>query len=410
LRSIPIDQALTLACAWLAALNARAPLLAIGPVLPLVIDDLHMPFTIAGLLSGLPLLLMGATGLPGGWLADRFGARLVMIWCLAGVTLGGASRALAPNEVVLLAGTVLLGLSIGTLQPALPRTARDTMPQRTPLATAIYFNGLVVGGAAGLALTPLLVGVVGGWRAALLVWALVGAVATVGWIAIRPARQVELHRGALRLAHIWDALRLPGMAALSLAMGTQSAIFYTFSSWTPTYLVGRGWTLASATLPVVMLPLTSIVAGTLATPAEARFGRRAVIAASGGAVAVGLALFLISPDKFVWLCAIAVGSGTTFAFSVCMAAPAELASARRVGITAGVLLSLGYAESAIGPIAIGSLRDALGSYEAGWLVVLGLCLVLAAAALGIPGGRPHRLAPDQVQGAFDRRLLHQRRE
>ena len=64
-------QAFTLACAWMAALNARAPLLAMGPLLPLVIHDLALSFTIAGLLSGLPLLLMGAMGLPGGWLTDR---------------------------------------------------------------------------------------------------------------------------------------------------------------------------------------------------------------------------------------------------------------------------------------------------------------------------------------------------
>ena len=208
-------QTFTLAAAWLAALNARAPLLAIGPLLPLVISDLGMSFTVAGLLSGLPLLLMGAFGLPGGWLADRFGARLVMIWCLAGVTFGGIVRAFAPNELWLLVGTVLLGVSIGTLQPALPRTARDTLPNRTPLATAIYFNGLVVGGAAGLALTPLLVDVLGGWRGVLLGWASVGAIATLGWIAVRPARHVELHPGRLRVADVVQAICLPGMAALS---------------------------------------------------------------------------------------------------------------------------------------------------------------------------------------------------
>src|SRR5947209_15644556 len=87
--SEPRRQALTLAFAWLAALNARAPLLATGPLLPLMVADLHMSFTVAGLLSGLPLLLMGATGLPGGWLTDRFGARRVMIVCLTGITLGG---------------------------------------------------------------------------------------------------------------------------------------------------------------------------------------------------------------------------------------------------------------------------------------------------------------------------------
>jgi CP family cyanate transporter-like MFS transporter len=380
----------------MAAFNARAPLLAVGPLLPLIIGDLSMSFTVAGLLSGLPLLLMGATGLPGGWLTDRIGARSVMIWCLGGITLGSVVRALAPNEAVLLSGTVLLGVAIGALQPALPRVARDTWPHRTHLATAIYFNGLVVGGAAGLALTPLLVDVVGGWRGVLLAWAAVGAVATVGWIALRPAKQVDLHRGRLRLQDIWDALTLPGMAALSLAMGTQSAIFYTFSSWAPTYLVGRGWSLAAATWPVASLPLTSVVFGALAAPVEARFGRRAVIAVSGVIVALGILLFLIWPDQTVLPCAIAIGAGTTWAFSVCMAAPAALAPAPRVGITAGVLLALGYGESAIGPAAIGSLRDAFGSYEAGWVLLLGLALLLVATALGIPGRTGGRHTPDPV--------------
>ena len=263
-------QAFTLACAWLAALNARAPLLAIGPLLPLVIPDLRLSFTVAGLVSALPLLLMGATGLPGGWLTDRFGARQVMIWSLAGVTLGGGLRALAVDDLTLIAGTVVLGMSIGALQPALPRTARDIMPHRTPLASAIYFNGLLVGGAAGLAVTPLLVGVLGGWRGVLIGWAVVGAIAALGWFAVRPNRSIELHHARLRLADIWEALCLPGMVALSLAMGTQSAIFYTFSSWTPTYLVARGWTLSAATLPVAILPLMSITAGALSPPAEAR--------------------------------------------------------------------------------------------------------------------------------------------
>jgi cyanate permease len=98
----------------------------------------------------------------------------------------------------------------------------------------------------------------------------------------------------------------------------------------------------------------------------------------------------------VWLCATAAGAGTTFIFAVCMAAPAALAPAHRVGITAGVLLAVGYGESTIGPVALGGLRDAFGSYEAGWLVVFVLAVVLAATALGIPGRVPDRRAPDQV--------------
>ncbi len=387
---------LTLGCAWLAAVNARAPLLALGPLLPLVIPDLHLSFTVAGLLSGLPLFLMGATGLPGGWLTDRFGARRLMICGLGAIALAGVIRALALDGTVLLAGTVLLGLAIGTMQPALPRVARDTLPERTTLASAIYFNGLVVGGASGVALTPFLLSIAGGWRGVLLGWASLGAIAAGGWIALRPTRRAGVHRGRLRVADVTQALKLPGMAALTLAMGTQSSIFYTFSTWVPTYLVARGWDLSSAALPVAALPVTSILASAVAAPAETRFGRRAVIAASGVVVAAGMLLFLIWPDQTVVVCAITAGLGTTWAFSVCMAAPAALAPAERVGTTAGVLLALGYAESAIGPIAIGGLRDAFGSYDVGWLLVLGLALILIAAALGIPARTPARSTPDEV--------------
>ena len=387
---LSLRQSLTLACAWLAAVNARAPLLAMGPLLPLVIADLHLSFTVAGLLSGLPLLLMGIFGLPGGWLADRVGARQVMVTSLLALTLAGGLRGLASNEALLLAGSVLLGTAIGILQPALPRVARDTLPHRTGLASAIYFNGLVVGGAAGLALTPWLTTLAGptSWRGVLVGWASIGAVTAVGWLALGEAKHSERTRGALRRSDITTALKLPGMAALTLAMGTQSAIFYTFGSWTPTFLVGRGWPLAAATLPVAMMPITSIVGGTLAAPLEARVGRRAMIAASGVLVSVGLVAFAIFPDQTVWLAAVACGFGTTLAFSVCMAAPAALAPARRVGITAGVLLALAYGESTLGPLALGALRDAFGSYELGWWLMVGLGVLLLATAVGIPRNLP----------------------
>jgi MFS transporter, CP family, cyanate transporter len=299
----------------------------------------------------------------------------------------------------------VLGMSIGLLQPALPRVARDTLPQRTALASAIYFNGLVVGGAAGVALTPWLVTVAGpfGWRGVLVGWCALGALGVLGWLVIgapprahgqrrnaeagsgpRPARAGRRWQTSVA-GEIMDALRLPGMAALTVAMGFQSSIYYTFSSWLPSFLIARGWSLTSASLPVAALPLTSVVAGLTAPPIEARIGRRATIAVSGAVVVLGLGMFLLRPDETVWLAAITAGAGTTWAFSVCMAAPAALSPPHKVGVTAGVLLAVGYAEAAIGPFALGTLRDAFGSWEAGWLVALGMALVLAGTAVGIPG-------------------------
>jgi CP family cyanate transporter-like MFS transporter len=287
----------------------------------------------------------------------------------------------------MLAGTILLGMAIGLLQPALPKVARETLPRRTGLASAIYFNGLVVGGAAGLALSPWLVSLAGptGWRGVLVGWAAIGGLATVGWLLVREDEHPVRQRGRLRWADIGAAFRLPGVAALALAMGTQSAIFYTFGSWTPAFLVARGWSLANATLPVAAMPIMSIAASTLATPLEVRLGRRWLIAISGIVLTFGLAAFVLWPDQTVWVAAIATGLGTTWAFSVCMAAPAALAPAQRVGMTAGVLLALGYGEATLGPLALGALREASGSYALGWALTVVMGLVLCGTAVGIPG-------------------------
>jgi CP family cyanate transporter-like MFS transporter len=224
------------------------------------------------------------------------------------------------------------------------------------------------------------------WRGVLVGWAGIGALATFGWLAVREDAHVTRHRGRLRWADINAALRLPGLAALTLAMGTQSAIFYTFGSWAPTFLVGRGWSLASATVPVATMPIISIFTSAFATPLEARLGRRRLIALSGIVVTLGLAGFVLWPDQTVWLAAITVGVGTTWAFSVCMAAPAALAPAQRVGLTAGVLLALGYGEATFGPLALGVLREASGSYVVGWGLTVLLGMVLTGTTFGIPSG------------------------
>ena len=166
-------------------------------------------------------------------------------------------------------------------------------------------------------------------------------------------------------------------------------------------MVTRGWTLADATLPVATMLILSIVAGALAAPMEARLGRRALVALSGSVVTLGLAAFVAWPDQSVWPAALGAGLGTTWAFSVCMATPAALAPARRVGITAGVLLALGYGEATLGPLALGGLRDAFGSYTVGWLLTLGLSLVLTATALGIPGRARQQTRSHWTRGSRD---------
>src|SRR5436190_11742314 len=84
-----------LALSWVAAANTRFSTLSVAPLLPLVVADLRLSGAGAGLLFGLPVLLMGVCSIPGGALADRLGPGRTVALGLTLMGLGGGARALA---------------------------------------------------------------------------------------------------------------------------------------------------------------------------------------------------------------------------------------------------------------------------------------------------------------------------
>lgn len=387
--TVPKPPVPLLVLSWLAGLNCRAPLLALTPALPLVVRDLSLSFTVAGVVASLPLLLMGLLSLPGGWLTDRFGPRRTSALALALVTMGAFLRASSPNAAVLLLGTLLLGAGIGVLQPTLPRVARDALPARPSLGNAIYFNGLILGGVGSAAALPLVLAAMGSenWRGALIAPAIGAAITLLGWVVIaareRRAAVARSHQVPFGWATLRAAATLPGVPALALALGTQSAIFYTTVSWLPSSLTALGWPIESQALPLAALTFSTLAASFLTAPVEAWLGTRNAILWSGLLLAAGFVAFLVWPAT-AWMGATLVGVCTTIAFGISLAAPSRLAPPAQIGTTAGLMLTWGYLEATIGPLAIGALRDVFGSYAIGWLFMVLLSLVLAAAAFGVP--------------------------
>ena len=60
---------------FLAAIALRPQLVGIGPLLPLVQDDLDVTHAVAGLLGTIPVLCMGLFAPPASFLSGRIGSR-----------------------------------------------------------------------------------------------------------------------------------------------------------------------------------------------------------------------------------------------------------------------------------------------------------------------------------------------
>lgn len=374
-----------LALSWLAAFNTRAALLAIGPLLPLVIADLRVSATVAGSVTGLPLLL-GLVSFPAGLLADRVGPRRTLVAAQAGLALAGGLRGLAESDWVLLAAAVGVGASVGFTQPPLPQVARAVSRRGVGLATSVYANGLMLGALAGLGLSvPVLLPLVGpaSWRGVLLVWATAAGVCAVGWALVTvPGRTGEAATSA-RPMRPREVLALPGLVPLGVVFCAQVALFYSMTTWLPTYSVSRGWALAAASLPSVLLSLLSVPGSFLAPLASARLGGpRGPLLWAGALTTLSQVGLLLAPEVgLVW--AMLTGIGTSFAFVLGMAAPAELAPRERVGSVAGILLAVGYLGSLLGPLGVGVLRDLTGGFSAslGFLILLAGVMWLGSAAV-----------------------------
>lgn len=381
----------TLVLAWLAAVNGRAPQLSLGPTLPLVTRDLGLPSTLAGLVVGLPLLLMGLLALPGGWLVDRVGAGRALAVALAAVAAGGAGRGFATSPGAFVLATAVLGTGIAAMQPALPALARAALPHRPALATAVYFNGLILGVFAGAALVPAFLRLSGAasWRGVYWIWGAYGLACALLWWGFSNRSGAGVAAGFNRrpphLVHaVRESFRIPGFTATALAFGAQSAIFYGFVGWLPTELVRAGWTVAQASAPASLVAVGALVAG-FGTPALVDVaGRRPVFVGAGLACTLAATGVLVAPTSAAWLWAFLAGFGTTVAFGAALAVPAEVAPGDRVGVVAGSLLTLGYVMSALGPLPMGALLDLTGATGPSWAYMVLVGLLLTAAGSRVP--------------------------
>ncbi len=389
---------MVLAVSWVAAFNLRSGFIGIGPALPALTVDLGLTFSEASVLVALPTLMMGIMAVPGGGLADRLGPARVIAGGLALVALGGGLRAAAPGFLVLLALTFLFGAGIGISQPSLPRLMRSRFPLRLGVTTGVYASGLVSGSIIAASLTgPLLtrIGEPHAWRLPLALWGVLATGALVLWVvAMQPWRAPEpmAVASALPAAEAaavaeWSPWRDRQAWLAAALFAAQGIVYYLLVAWLPaiydeagadpTAVAGMFAVFNAATLPSILLfPSWSD-----------RLRRRrppAVVASVVFVAGVLGLLFLPLADPWRWLWPALAGAGVSGVFAMSLVLPADVAPRGRTGAAAGMVLAIGYAGSALGPIIAGVVRDVTGSFDATLLLVPAIGIVMIALAALAP--------------------------
>ncbi|MGH8599579.1 MAG: CynX/NimT family MFS transporter [Burkholderiales bacterium] len=387
----------TLLLLWLAGMALRITVLAVPPVIPLIHEDFHLSQTGIGVLSGLPPLLFALAAIPGSLLIARFGALPTLIGGLLLTAVASALRGMAPNVALLFGTTLMMGIGIAVMQPALPPIVRDWMPHRIGFATAIYSNGLLVGETLAASLTiPFVLPLVGGsWRSSFVFWA-IPVLITAVLVALR-ARGSSCSNTTVapaRARRWWPDWTNPLTWKLGLIMGGVSSLYFGTNAFIPDYLhkTGRSDLIGSALTAINLCQIPA--SAMMLLWAQRLTRRRAPYAAIGVLSATGVAGLTLMPGAWAVVWSGLIGFCSAFGLILTLALPPLLADPDDVHRMSAAMFTIGYSCAVVIPIVGGFGWDATG-IPAMAFVPAGVCAVIIvwlASTLDF-GARPVTVPP-----------------
>lgn len=374
----------------------------ISTAAPVIKPELGISDTQMGLVFSAFTFAYAVFEIPSGWLADRFGARLMLTRIVVWWSALTAATGLAAGFPSLFAVRFLFGMGEAGTFPSISRAYAHWLPARE--RGRAFGLALMTGALGGAVTQPLVAYLLSriGWRHAF-VWfggvGLLWAVAWVRWFRDNPADHPAINEAELRLigaggpsSHAgvpWKQLvRSRSLVALCAMYLFVIYGWYFYITWLPTYLLrARGYDLTQAGW-LSSLPLLSIAAGAfvggwasdqLARHLPRRSARRlpgllglpaaalAIVAGLSADSSLASALFLAAAAGLAAL-------GVSPAWAVCL----DIGD-RHAGVVSGAMNTFGNLGGALCPIVVGACLERWGSWNASLLSVA-VCYVMAALA------------------------------
>lgn len=365
-----------------------AELYAVQAVLPAVAAEWELTESTVSLAVSVATGALALSVLPWAAVADRIGRARAMTISAVIASTAGLLVPLAPSFTVLLMLRAVSGLALGALPAlAMAHLVAQARPGRASAIGGLYIAGTTIGGLTGRVLTGA-VGGVAGWRWGLATTATLVVIAAAVFVVLLPrdhpgpARDkgaTPRDRGRIRLA-LADRTVWVFYAQAFLLMGG----FVTVYNLLAFRLLDDPYRLPAS---VVSLLFLTYLVGTIGSSGVGRmvgrFGRKAVLAAAGYGMAVGVAFTLAQP---LW-CVLAGLVVATFCFFVAHAIAATWAGERvpAARSQASALYSLSYyAGSSLVGFLGALVFDRFGWTGAMAMVIAAAVLAATIAVFGAP--------------------------
>ena len=363
------------------ASNLRAPLTAVGSLIPEIRETLGVSNAVVGSITTLPLLAFAFVSPFAPKIADRFGMERTIFLSMILLAIGMMMRSITGVGTLFL-GTALIGVAIAFGNVLLPGFIKMSFPFKIGLMTGLYAVFMNILGALGSGLSVPLSNIGNfGWQGALGAWVILVLITIAVWIpqiknpAALPKYDVDQNE---KKSTLWSSFTAWQVTTF---MGLQSLMYYTALTWLPDILKVNGYSSSEAgwvlsLLLFAAIPLTFIIP----VIADKLKNQKLLGFATGAVFMLGILGLFSSHFVIIIISAILFGVGCGSGFSLSMMFfTLRTKNGHEAAKLSGMAQSFGYLLAAFGPVIAGWIHDLTGNWTTPLFLLLFLAVIILIA-------------------------------
>ncbi len=355
------------------------------PVLTLIIEDLGITHTQAGLLMSLFALPPVFTSIFTGFFSDRLGPYRVGI----------------VSFVLMIAGVMLFAFSGNFLHAGVARIiagiGASTLAIVSAKIVSQWFGGHEIGTAMGIFNTAMPVGTIIcfsffgnigerlGWRMVMFIAAAVGVAGFIAFLtifksapkqyrAIATAEKREDRRLFSNLRAIAGPVWMVGLCWMWF-----NAAVISFSTFAPDYFISRGATITLAGVLVSMLMWGSLVLSPIIGRLVDKLGNNELFIGVGGML-LGISIYLVTKVERALFPMAVMSFAAAFVPAPVFSYPAKVLRQEVLGLVFGLYFMMSSLGMFFGPYVAGFVRDKSGMYETSFILLSVIALLITLTA------------------------------
>jgi len=356
--------------------NLRPSITAVGPLIPLIRDDLDLSNAWAGFLTTLPLLTFATFSLFASGIGRKLGNARAILLGLVIIGVGTFIRVLG-GSFFLFFGTALTGIGIVIGNVLLIPFIKVKLPHKIGLMTSLYTTGMTLLAAVASGVSIPLANIPAfGWRGSLFFWILLIILGIFFWMPqIKKSKVPVLAEAVVDIpVNIW---RSTLAWQVSIFMGVQSLIFFSLITWLPDMLIDRGFTASQSGFIVSGIQIVGLGGSFLAPLVAVKFKDQVLLGVLLGiGYLLGFSTFFFEDKGLLYtgltVIGLCLGSSISLAYTLI---GLRTLSDKTTASLSGMAQSIGYFLAAIGPLIVGILIDIFGDWN------LFIWLMMAASAV-----------------------------